>query len=125
MNINMKEVENLGVVDIFVGNMHKGELSINTQLKLVYEADCGTLDTISEFTKQLINKLKEEKEALEQLEFFFDIDLDPSEIIIDINDVCVGITSDITREQIVEAYRAGVKAREEEIRREFEEAGCI
>ena len=125
MNINMKEVENLGVVDIFVGNMHKGELSINTQLKLVYEADCGTLDTISEFTKQLINKLKEEKEALEQLEFFFDIDLDPSEIIIDINDVCVGITSDITREQIVEAYRAGVKAREEEMRREFEEAGCI
>ena len=125
MNINMKEVENLGVVDIFVGNMHKGELSINTQLKLVYEADCGTLDTISEFTKQLINKLKEEKEALEQLEFFFDIDLDPSEIIIDINDVCVGITSDITREQIVEAYRAGVKAREEEIKREFEEAGCI
>lgn len=125
MNINMKEVENLGVVDIFVGNMHKGELSINTELKLVYEADCGTLDTISEFTKQLINKLKEEKEALEQLEFFFDIDLDPSEIIIDINDVCVGITSDITREQIVEAYRAGVKAREEEIKREFEEAGCI
>ena len=125
MNISMKEVEHLGVIDIFVSNMHKGELSINTELKLVYEADFGTLDTISEFTKQLINKLRSDKEALEQLEYFFDIDLDPSEIIIDINDVCVGITSDITREEICKNYMAGVKAREEEIKREFEEAGCI